>query len=210
MDLENNVLPQRKKWVTFIRRIANFLRSCYMLKCRYPFVKAPLTVDAIVRIPLSTTIWSPHHDVAFGSHVQFGPNCIIQCDIEFKNYILVASNVAFIGRDDHITDIPGQSIWNSGRGDTCKTHVGNDVWIGHGAIILAGVTIGDGAIVAAGAVVTKDVPTCTVVGGNPAHVIKDRFESSLYKEIHINKITPHERIEEWPRHCQGSCSLIAA
>ena len=51
----------------------------------------------------------------------------------------------------------------------------NDVWIGAGAMILNGVTVGDGAIVAAGAVVTKNVPPYSVVGGNPAKVIKYRF-----------------------------------
>ena len=53
--------------------------------------------------------------------------------------------------------------------------VGNDVWIGYEAVILAGVTIGDGAIVAARAVVTKDVPPYTIVGGVPARPIRARF-----------------------------------
>ena len=53
--------------------------------------------------------------------------------------------------------------------------IGNDVWIGFGAIIMAGVHIGDGAVVAAGAVVTKDVPNYAVVGGVPAKVIRYRF-----------------------------------
>lgn len=53
--------------------------------------------------------------------------------------------------------------------------IGENVWIGAGAIILKGVTIGDGAMVAAGAVVTKDVPEHTAVGGVPARVIKEDF-----------------------------------
>jgi acetyltransferase-like isoleucine patch superfamily enzyme len=53
--------------------------------------------------------------------------------------------------------------------------VEDDVWIGHGAIIVAGVTIGTGSIVAAGSVVTRDVPPFSIVGGNPARVIKMRF-----------------------------------
>ncbi len=56
--------------------------------------------------------------------------------------------------------------------------VGNDVWIGAGAIVLSGVSIGDGAIVAAGAVVTRDVPPYAVVGGNPAHLLKFRFDEA--------------------------------
>lgn len=53
--------------------------------------------------------------------------------------------------------------------------VGNDVWIGYEAVILSGVTIGDGAIIGARAVVTKDVPPYTIVGGIPARPIRKRF-----------------------------------
>jgi maltose O-acetyltransferase len=50
--------------------------------------------------------------------------------------------------------------------------IGDDVWIGHGAVILKGVTIGDRAVIGAGAVVTRGVPADTVVAGNPARVVK--------------------------------------
>ena len=53
--------------------------------------------------------------------------------------------------------------------------IGNDVWIAHGAILLSGITVGDGAVVAAGAVVVKDVPPYTIVGGVPAKPIRKRF-----------------------------------
>ncbi|MET8425828.1 CatB-related O-acetyltransferase [Nocardia sp. NPDC004860] len=66
---------------------------------------------------------------------------------------------------DIITSIPS-------RGDTV---VGNDVWIGYNSLIMPGVHIGDGAIIATGAVVTSDVPPYTIVGGNPAQVVKQRF-----------------------------------
>lgn len=54
--------------------------------------------------------------------------------------------------------------------------IGNDVWIGDGAVIMRGVTIGNGAIIAAGAVVTKDVPPYAIVGGVPSKVIRFRFD----------------------------------
>ena len=54
--------------------------------------------------------------------------------------------------------------------------IGNDVWIGYEAVILSGVTIGDGAIIGTRALVTKDVPPYTIVGGMPAKIIRKRFE----------------------------------
>ncbi len=57
--------------------------------------------------------------------------------------------------------------------------LGNDVWIGQNAMLLAGIHIGDGAVIAAGAVVTKDVPAYTVVGGVPAKKIRDRFDADI-------------------------------
>lgn len=57
--------------------------------------------------------------------------------------------------------------------------IGNDVWIGYEAVIMAGVTIGDGAIIGTRAVVTKDVPPYTIVGGIPAKPIRKRFTSEI-------------------------------
>lgn len=61
--------------------------------------------------------------------------------------------------------------------------IGNDVWIGARAAIMGGVTIGDGAIVAFGAVVTKDVPPYTIVGGVPAKPIRRRFDGALVEQL---------------------------
>ena len=61
--------------------------------------------------------------------------------------------------------------------------VGNDVWIGYEAVILAGVTIGDGAIIGTRAVVTKDVPPYTIVGGVPAKPIRKRFDDETIARL---------------------------
>ena len=58
------------------------------------------------------------------------------------------------------------------KGDTV---IGNDVWLGYDVLVMPGVKIGDGAIIAARSVVVSDVPAYSVVGGNPAKVIKQRF-----------------------------------
>ena len=81
------------------------------------------------------------------------------------------------------------------RGDLT---IGNDVWIGEGALIFAGVTIEDGAVIAARSVVTKDVRPYEVVGGVPAHHIKFRFDYNIIRAL--QKIAwwnwPIEKIQE--------------
>ena len=65
--------------------------------------------------------------------------------------------------------------------------IGNDVWIGYEAVIMAGVHIGNGAIIAARAVVTKDVPPYTIVGGVPARPIRKRFDEEVIQELETLK-----------------------
>ena len=69
--------------------------------------------------------------------------------------------------------------WDN-RGDTV---IGNDVWIGYEAVIMAGVTIGDGAIIGARAVVTKDVPAYAIVGGIPAKLIRKRYSDNTIEAL---------------------------
>ena len=79
--------------------------------------------------------------------------------------------------------------WDN-RGDIV---IGNDVWIGYEAVILAGVTIGDGAIIGTRAVVTRDVPPYTIVGGVPARVIRRRFSQETIAAL------LRLRWWDWPR-----------
>jgi chloramphenicol O-acetyltransferase type B len=173
-----NVLPGRTLFVTKIRLLLNTIRTIMYFKLRAPWVK----YKGMIRISWSVTLWSPNKDIEFGDKVQIGNNSIVNCSTTFGNNILVARNVSFIGRDDHRYDIIGKTIWQSPRGDAKKVTVEDDVWIGHGAISLSGVTIGRGSIVAAGAVVTKDVARYSIVGGNPARLIKMRFTPDQMRE----------------------------
>ena len=66
------------------------------------------------------------------------------------------------------------------KGDTV---IGNDVWIGYESVIMPGVKIGDGAVIAAKSVVVKDISPYTVVGGNPAHPIKQRFSDAEVAQL---------------------------
>lgn len=126
-----------------------------------------------------------------GGKISIGCNCYVgdhtriwsAKNITIGNNVLIAHNCNIFDNDTHPTDFierredAQQIIWNHKRMNFSTLHsapvvIGDDVWIGCNAIILKGVTIGSGAIIAAGSVVTKDVPVDTVVGGNPAHVLK--------------------------------------
>lgn len=72
-----------------------------------------------------------------------------------------------------------RNAWDN-KGDII---IGNDVWIGYEAVIMAGVTIGDGAIIGTRAVVTKDVPPYTIVGGVPAKPIRKRFDDATVERL---------------------------
>lgn len=77
-------------------------------------------------------------------------------------------------KKENVTD-----AWDN-KGDIV---IGNDVWIGYDAVIMAGVHIGDGAVIGTRAVVTKDVPPYTIVGGVPARKIKMRFDSQTVEDL---------------------------
>jgi acetyltransferase-like isoleucine patch superfamily enzyme len=66
---------------------------------------------------------------------------------------------------------------------TRDTTIGNDVWIGYGAMILGGSSVGDGAVVAAGSVVFSDVPPYAIVAGNPAKIVRSRFSAQVVERL---------------------------
>lgn len=110
-------------------------------------------------------------------------------------FCAIAAETRFIMTGDHKLDaistypfpIFGQG-WESAfnvfdlpvKGDII---VGHDVWFGYNSLIMNGVTIGNGAIIAAGAVVTKDVPAYSIVAGNPAKVVKMRFDDKTIDRL---------------------------
>jgi len=165
-----------------IKSVLNRVRNLLMFRIRYPWVK----IGRNVHCQWSTRFWSPSRQIILDDNVGIGHGCLFLADTEVGRSVMIASHVAFLNSDDHRYDVVGKTMWDSGRGDRYKIVVEEDVWIGHGAILLSPARIGRGAIVAAGSVVTKDVPRYAIVGGNPAKVIKMRFTPA--------QIRDHERI----------------
>lgn len=110
-----------------------------------------------------------------GDYVYVGPHSQLPPHVHIGHYSSLSAHVAIVG-SDHNYDNPGVPIVFSGRPPSCVTKIGADVLIGHGAILLRGITIGNGAVVGAGAVVTRDVPPYAIVVGVPAKILRYRFD----------------------------------
>ena len=122
----------------------------------------------------------PPFNADYGQNITVGKNVFINsgCCFQDQGGIEIGDNV-LIGQQVVIATL-NHDLQPQNRANMLPAHVkiGNGVWVGAHATILSGVTIGDGAVIAAGAVVTKDVPVNTVVGGVPAKIIKTIKESN--------------------------------
>ena len=129
-----------------------------------------------------------YENLYIGNHTYIGDKCVLQSAhglIEIGNHVMFGAGVHIHG-GNHIYNVIGKYMDEVGKekGVDGVVKVEDDVWVGSNAIILGGVTLGEGCIVGAGAVVTKSVEPYSIVAGNPAHVIKMRFNP---QEIEIHK-----------------------
>ncbi|EGR1072259.1 Vat family streptogramin A O-acetyltransferase, partial [Vibrio cholerae] len=126
-----------------------------------------------------------YHFPFIGDKLKIGKFCAIAKDVKF---IMNGANHSMSGFSTYPFFIFGNGWETSApqvgelpyKGDTV---IGNDVWLGYESTIMPGITIGDGAIVASKSVVTQDVPPYSIVGGNPAKVLKHRFEPHVADKL---------------------------
>lgn len=109
-------------------------------------------------------------DVVIGHHTRIGLHNTVIGPVTIGNYVNLAQGITVTALNHNFSDT-SKRIDQQGVSTTPVT-IGDDIWIGANAVILPGVTIGNHSVVAAGAVVTKDVPPYTLVGGVPARIIK--------------------------------------
>jgi acetyltransferase-like isoleucine patch superfamily enzyme len=135
-----------------------------------------------VRIGRNTRIGAPPNCVlSIGEGTSFYQGVVLIGDIQIGAECVISGNI-FIGSEDHRTRkeatwlIRDQDALPLRAGDTRPVRIGDDVWIGWGAVIRPGVTIGRGAVVGANSVVTKPVYPYTIVAGVPAGVIGKRLD----------------------------------
>jgi acetyltransferase-like isoleucine patch superfamily enzyme len=122
-------------------------------------------------------------DVKVAEFVYIGNGCVIGKNVSIGRYTMLAPRVAIVGAD-HRMDMPGKPMIFAGRPEQEPTTVGEDAWIGAGAVIMQGVTIGRGAVIGANAVVTKDVPAYEIWVGMPARRVGERFSDPEARRRH--------------------------
>lgn len=109
-------------------------------------------------------------DVIIGDHTRVGIHNTIIGPVRIGNHVNLAQGIVVTALNHNFSD-PTKMIEEQGV-STKEVIIENDVWIGANAVILPGVTIGCHSVVAAGSIVTKDVPSGTIVAGTPAKIIK--------------------------------------
>ena len=127
-----------------------------------------------------------YHYPVNGDRLKIGKFCSIACGAKF---LFTSGNHSLRSLSTYTFPIFFEE-WGLDAKDICSAWdnkgdivIGNDVWIGYEALILSGVTVGDGAIIGSSAVVTKDVPPYTIVGGVPAKPIRRRFDGAVIERL---------------------------
>lgn len=134
------------------------------------------------------------NSVSMGKYSYVGNDCFM-VNVDIGAFCSVADRVCIGGAGHPIERVSSSPVFHEGSNvlsknfqlfpyeHTPKTLIENDVWIGIGVIVKAGVTIHNGAVVGAGSVVTHDVPAYEIWAGNPAKKIRDRFDKDTMEKL---------------------------
>ena len=129
-----------------------------------------------------------------GDNFYLGKYSLIETNCKIGDNVIIANHVGIVGRYDHNYQQIGTPVrlasqirdkdynW---KGLHEMTIIGNDVWIGYGAIVLSGVSVADGTIIAAGSLVTHDTEPYSIYGGVPAKFLKKRFDRDEEEKTHL-------------------------
>lgn len=165
--------------------------SKFLKKLQFPAIK-----NSKIHKLSSVQSGSEILNVKMNKYSYCGYNCTINNAI-IGSFTSIANNVIIGGSMHETSWVSTSPVFYKSKGRNSirrkfslhhrnkikETLIGNDVWIGHGAIIKQGVSIGNGAVIGMGSIVTKDVPDYAIFAGNPAKLIKFRFDENIIKKL---------------------------
>jgi len=175
-----------------IRKMIVSLRDYYLVNVKWK----KYTFGNNFHAGKNVIMWAKSH-IVIGDNCYIGRNSQIECNATIGNDVLIANNVAFVGRYDHHYKQIGVSIRKSSQIRQSdydwleldkEVHVGDDVWVGYGAIVLSGLKIANGCIISAGSVLTKSTEPYTIYAGVPAKPVAQRFDSIDDLAEHIKQL----------------------
>lgn len=168
-------------------------------------VRRGVRLHSGVHVGLFSLLWASR-SLEVGENTYIGRFCTIQVNGRIGRGVLIANNVGIVGRHDHEYRTPGILVrdgrWigtEAALADAPENsiEIGDDVWIGFGAVVLSGIVVGTGAVIAAGAVVVDDVEPFSIVGGSPARKIGMRFDGDE-RSIAIHRQAIQRRFDSKP------------
>lgn len=176
-----------------IRKVVIALRDIWLSKVKWRKYK----IGSGFHAGRKTIMWASD-SISIGKNFYFGAYSQIGCNAVIGDDVIFGSYVSLIGKADHDFTQVGVAVRSaSSVRDThylnsrafSPVKIGDDVWIGHKAIVLNGITIAKGCIIAAGSVVTKSTEEYGIYAGNPAKKIKNRFSKDEDLKLHKIKLT---------------------
>lgn len=178
-----------KKAIQILHHLVNLPKRLFSKISLFAYINKS-EIDSTVAILRSSRIyWS-----SIKKYTYISDHCWI-IKTEIGGFCSIASNVMIGGGKHPLSFVSTSPVFYSKKNilKTCfavvdfeeyrRTVIGNDVWIGSNAFVKGGITIGNGAVIGAYSVVTKDVEPYCVVAGNPARVIKKRFDESTIEKL---------------------------
>ena len=174
-----------------LRRLLVLIRDWYLVHVKW----RRYNIGSNFHAGRNVVLWAKK-SIKIGNNCYIGRCTQIECNAVVGDNVLIANNVALVGKYDHNYQEIGVQIKQSSQvrdNDYVwlelnrEVIIGDDVWIGYGSIILSGVSIAQGCIIAAGSVVTKDTEPYGIYGGNPAKWITNRFKSEDDLYHHLNR-----------------------
>lgn len=195
IQILKRVIHKLKSFIPLRFRNGNQFESSISIPSNVQISKCKLSSKTTIQEGVKLYGIETEGDIFIGDYSSlWGPNIVLHAGdgkIQIGKYCSIAQGVSFYNFNHRInhpsTYFINKNILNKNQSfdiiSKGNISIGHDVWIGVNSVILSGINIGNGAIIAAGSVITKDIPPYAIAAGNPAKIIKYRFNEGIINKL---------------------------